>query len=212
MSANAAAAVAFDYEDGRTFHSHDYLAPALTRFIESLSPGSRLVDLGCGNGSMLRKVLRPDLTACGVDASPSGIEAALALVPEASFYVGDVAGALPDAIAPGSFDAVISTETIEHVMTPRTLARNAFDLLKPGGAFFVSTPYHGYLKNLVLSLTNNMDAHFTALWDGGHVKFWSRKTLGALLTEAGFRDLAFQGAGRVPLLWKSMVMIAKKPE
>jgi hypothetical protein len=37
----------------------------------------------------------------------------------------------------------------------------------------VSTPYHGYHKNLGLALSGKMDAHFTALWEGGHIKFFS---------------------------------------
>ena len=170
-----------------------------------------MIDLGCGNGSVLKTVLRPDLVAYGIDASASGIGMAAASIPNGSFFVADATGELPGQISPASFDAVISTETIEHVTRPRALARNAFELLKPGGVFLVSTPYNGYLKNVVLSLTNSMDKHYTALWDGGHIKFWSRKTLSALLSEAGFEQLAFEGAGRMPLLWKSMVVTARKP-
>jgi predicted HicB family RNase H-like nuclease len=51
----------------------------------------------------------------------------------------------------------------------------------------ISTPYHGYWKNLMLALTGKMDAHFTALWDHGHIKFWSMRTLGELLREGGVR-------------------------
>jgi hypothetical protein len=47
-------------------------------------------------------------------------------------------------------------------------------------------------------LTGKMDAHFTALWDHGHIKFWSIKTLGELLREAGFTDIRFERVGRMP--------------
>jgi 2-polyprenyl-6-hydroxyphenyl methylase/3-demethylubiquinone-9 3-methyltransferase len=56
-----------------------------------------------------------------------------------------------------------------------------------------------------------MDAHFTALWDYGHIKFWSEKTLRVLLEEAGFRDIRFRRVGRVPALAKSMIAVARKP-
>jgi hypothetical protein len=56
-----------------------------------------------------------------------------------------------------------------------------------------------------------MDAHFTALWDGGHIKFWSRKTLAKLLAGVGFDVVDFAGCGRFPYLWKSMVMTARRP-
>jgi 2-polyprenyl-6-hydroxyphenyl methylase/3-demethylubiquinone-9 3-methyltransferase len=74
----------------------------------------------------------------------------------------------------------------------------------------LTTPYHGYLKNLALAVTGAMDAHFTALWDGGHIKFWSYRTLRQLLQEFGFGHCEFRGAGRWPALWKSMVVTARR--
>lgn len=56
-----------------------------------------------------------------------------------------------------------------------------------------------------------MDAHFTALWDHGHIKFWSIRTLGELLREAGFVDLRFVRVGRVPALAKAMIVMARRP-
>ncbi len=84
-------------------------------------------------------------------------------------------------------------------------------MLKPGGMIVVTTPYHGYLKNLMLAVFGKMDRHFTVLWDHGHIKFWSRKTLTKALTEIGFQDVEFAGSGRVPYIWKSMVLKAVKP-
>jgi 2-polyprenyl-3-methyl-5-hydroxy-6-metoxy-1,4-benzoquinol methylase len=203
--------VHLEYSDAGACCSDSYLVPTVKRFIDLLPSRSRIVDLGCGNASMLRSVMRADLLAWGIDASPSGIHVAVETMPEASFYTADIAGTLPEELELCSFDAVLSTETIEHVTKPRAVVRNAFDLLRPGGAFLVSTPYNGYLKNILLSLTNSMDTHFTALWDGGHIKFWSRKTLTALLIEAGFEQITFEGVGRVPFIWKSMIIIARRP-
>jgi fructose-1,6-bisphosphatase/inositol monophosphatase family enzyme len=74
----------------------------------------------------------------------------------------------------------------------------------------VSTPYHGYWKNLALALAGKLDNHFTALWDHGHIKFWSIATLRHLLQEAGFQSIAFHRVGRIPLLAKSMIAVARK--
>jgi hypothetical protein len=56
-----------------------------------------------------------------------------------------------------------------------------------------------------------MDTHFTALWDYGHIKFWSIKTLRTLLLEAGFEEVTFHRVGRIAALAKSMIAVAKRP-
>jgi 2-polyprenyl-3-methyl-5-hydroxy-6-metoxy-1,4-benzoquinol methylase len=199
------------YADTETSPSAAYLLPLLQRVLADCPAHAAAVDLGCGNGALTALLLgRPHWRATGVDASPSGIRIAQEAHPEIEFILADAAGPL-DGLAPGSFDLVTSVEVIEHLPEPRKLARNAFRLLRPGGLAVFTTPYHGYWKNLALAGAGRMDAHFTALWDGGHVKFWSRKTLAELLGEAGFTALRFHGAGRLPYFWKSMVAVCRKP-
>jgi 2-polyprenyl-3-methyl-5-hydroxy-6-metoxy-1,4-benzoquinol methylase len=109
------------------------------------------------------------------------------------------------------FDFVVSTEVIEHLYDPHAYMRGAFQALKPGGRFVCTTPYHGYLKNLALAVGGQWDAHADPLWNGGHIKLFSRQTLSQVFDEAGFRNIAFQGIGRLPYLWMSMAMRGDKP-
>jgi 2-polyprenyl-6-hydroxyphenyl methylase/3-demethylubiquinone-9 3-methyltransferase len=106
---------------------------------------------------------------------------------------------------------IVSSEVIEHLFLPRRLPETAFALLRPGGLFILTTPYHGYMKNLALSLMNKWDDHHTVHHDGGHIKFFSEKTLRELLENSGFAALTFNNAGRLPWLWKSMVCRAQRP-
>jgi hypothetical protein len=66
------------------------------------------------------------------------------------------------------------------------------------------------LKNLALAIFDGWDRHHTALWHGGHIKFWSRATLTRLLEDNGFRVTRFDAVGRLPFLWKSMILTARK--
>jgi SAM-dependent methyltransferase len=145
----------------------------------------------------------------GVDPSTEGIAQANAQYPQLKLEEGSAYDDL--AARFGRFPVVTSLEVVEHVYAPRHYAATLFSLLEPGGTAIVSTPYHGYWKNLAMALTGKMDAHFTALWDHGHIKFWSVKTLGELLREAGFVDIRFERVGRIPALAKSMIAIARKP-
>lgn len=107
-------------------------------------------------------------------------------------------------------EAVVSTEVVEHLFAPHLLPAFAAQCLAPGGVLIVSTPYHGYIKNLLLAVFGKWDHHHTALWCGSHIKLFSRKTLSRLLEESGFAVQSFHGVGRFPWLWKSMILVAQK--
>ncbi len=145
----------------------------------------------------------------GVDPSVEGIAQANAQYPRLKLFEGSAYDNLVERF--GQFPVVTSLEVVEHVYFPRKYAATLFSLLEPGGTAIVSTPYHGYWKNLALAVTGKMDSHFTVLWDHGHIKFWSVDTLGRLLSEAGFIDIRFKRVGRIPVLAKSMIAIARKP-
>ena len=105
----------------------------------------------------------------------------------------------------------MTISTIAHIHHPRALLRNVSEVLKPGGLLVLSTPYHGYVKNLVIALTGRHDSHYDPLAPWGGVRFFSVKTISAILEETGFQDLEITRAGRAPLLWKAMVVRATRP-
>lgn len=192
---------------------HAYLWPALAKEIDllprdALAAGG-VFDLGCGNGATAGMLAARGLTVTGVDSSQSGVALARRAYPDCRF---DVASAYDNLAAVyGSFPLIISLEVVEHLYDPRLFARRLFDLTAQGGTAIVSTPYHGYLKNIALAVSGRLDAHFTVLWDGGHIKFFSIATLTALLSEVGFADIRFRRVGRVPVFAKSMMAVARRP-
>ena len=144
-----------------------------------------------------------------MDPSHEGIAAAKVAYPALNLEEGSAYDDLAESY--GRFPVVLSLEVVEHVYAPRDYARTLFDLVEPGGTAIISTPYHGYWKNLALAVSGKLDRHFSALWDHGHIKFWSMETLTSLLNEAGFRDVRFRRVGRIPPLAKSMIAVARKP-
>lgn len=184
----------------------------LLRYLRSDPTIRRVLDAGCGNGSFTASLADAGFDMYGIDLSESGINVARRENPKAQFAVASVYDDFRK-VFPGvdSFDAIVSIEVIEHLYDPRTLARRAHEALRPGGLFIVTTPYWGYLKNVALALTNRIDRALTALWDGGHIKHFSRQTLSALLLEQPFEMVGFSGAGRpIPGLWNGMVMAVRK--
>ena len=198
-----------DYETADPPHQAEYLGLVVGHLRKF---GVRSVlDAGCGDGNFTASLAGAGFSVWGVDLSEGGIERARQRLPEPAGRF-QVRSLYDDFREIGEFDAIVSIEVIEHLYSPRTFVRNAFRALGPGGCLILTTPYWGYLKNLLLALTNRIDRSLTSLWEGGHIKHWSRDTLGRLLRSEGFEVVAFQGTGRrVPWLWKGMMMVARKP-
>lgn len=198
--------IEYQWDSSEASWSNAYLLPKILPLLPTTP--SKILDMGCGNGFLTSKIADLGHAVVGVDNSNSGIEQATRAFPRAQFLCRSVLEDMSD--FENRFDCVISSEVIEHLAYPKVFLRNCRHALKPGGTFIISTPYHGYLKNLTLSILNLWDQHFGVDWDGGHIKFFSKKTLGKMLHETGFADLSFHPAGRFWGLWKSSVFKAKK--
>lgn len=202
----------YRYEDAHLSCAHQFLLPAVYEILDNLGQQvdeRKLFDLGCGNGSVANAISKRTWDVTGCDPSIEGIKQANASYAGLRLDVGSAYDRLEKKY--GQFPVLLSLEVIEHLYAPRKFAETAYNLLQPGGSAIISTPYHGYWKNLAMALSGKLDHHFTALWDHGHIKFWSIPTLTELLIEAGFSDISYIRVGRVPILAKSMIAIARKP-
>lgn len=164
----------YSYADSKPRHHAYLLSPLLEMVSEATSTSQqklRVLDLGCGNGSLSNLVAQQGYEVIGVEASESGCKFATLNFPGCQFIQASIYE-LPYEKLEHSFDIVISSEVIEHLLYPRELIKAAKRCLKPQGRLIVTTPYHGYVKNLLMAILGKMDRHFTALWDGGHVKFF----------------------------------------
>jgi 2-polyprenyl-6-hydroxyphenyl methylase/3-demethylubiquinone-9 3-methyltransferase len=201
----------YRYQDPDLNESGRLLLPAVIDIVRNQYAESRdvrIFEVGCGNGSVAHSLAALGYHMMGVYPSAEGVAMANRCYPGLRLYKGSAYDDL--AAQYGQFPVVISLEVIEHVFFPRRFANTLFRLVEEGGIAIVSTPYHGYMKNLALAASGKLDDHFTALWDYGHIKFWSVRTLSGLLRECGFRSVQIKRVGRIPLFAKSMIAIARK--
>lgn len=189
--------------------SSNYIAPQILKLLRKYG-ARKVVDLGSGNGDLCNFLNNSGFDTIGVEHDRNGFEISQNTYNNIKFYNISFSDEIEPIIQEnGRFDVAVSTEVIEHLYAPQALPIFAKRLLKDHGYLIITTPYHGYFKNLILSLFDKWDTHHTALWDGGHIKFWSRSTLTELLTRNGFEVVQFAGMGRLPYLWKSMALVAK---
>lgn len=203
----------YSFETGAEDRSHKYLGPAIVTVLKNAGLDENktvsVLDLGCGNGSMLKKLAAtfPAYKFVGVDPSPSAqmhhkVEEVtnLKFIEWSDFKTS----------CETRFDIILSVEVIEHVYLPRDYVKLIGKHLNSAGYVIVTTPYHGYIKNLVLALTGKLDAHFTALWDYGHIKFWSIRTLKQLFLEFNFTAHRVTFCGRFYPVSKSLLVVFKR--
>jgi 2-polyprenyl-3-methyl-5-hydroxy-6-metoxy-1,4-benzoquinol methylase len=201
----------FEFANAAELHMQREFMPHVLGFAGKLMPGPRVLDVGCGNGFLCAEFLRRGCKVVGIDLSGQGIEVARRNHAGARFEMLPADARILENLGEDPFDVVVSTEVVEHLYAPRQWAKGCFAAVKRGGTFICTTPYHGYFKNLAIAVLGKCDAHANPLWDGGHIKLWSKRTLIRLLTETGFRNFQFRGVGRMPGLWKTMVVKTERP-
>lgn len=191
-------------------HSQSYLQRPLELAIASRTwpTPARALDYGCGSGWVAGRLIELGFVTCGVDISETGIEVARRAVPSATFTTDVSAESLAGM---GPFDLVTCIEVIAHCYTPLSELQRLYDCLRPGGTLVLSTPYHGYTKNLVMAATGRLERHLDTLWSGAYVHFFTASSISHLLEQTGFRDIRVRRAGRIAPLAKSMVLACSKP-
>lgn len=199
----------YTYTTAKPTHDDGFLWAGIQRtLLRYVPPPATVLELGCGNGVNARRIAALGYCVTAIDASKSAIAAARSVHSSVRFELASVYEPLHERF--DTFESVVALEVIEHLYSPRALAHACANLLKPGGYVLVSTPYHGWLKNVLVAVSGRFDAHVNPLWEHGHIKFFSRTTIRRLLMEASLREVAFHRLGRIPVVAKSMLVVAQR--
>jgi ubiquinone/menaquinone biosynthesis C-methylase UbiE len=147
---DAAGVYAQGQASGRDYYRYEFFGPAQLSLCGAVR-GSRIVDVGCGNGYFARLLSRHGARVVGVDISPRMIEHAKERESADSlaieYHVLDAA-ALPAEFAPQSFDMATSCMALQDMPNVGKVFQGVHALLRPEGRFVASithpctdTPY-----------------------------------------------------------------------
>jgi 2-polyprenyl-3-methyl-5-hydroxy-6-metoxy-1,4-benzoquinol methylase len=178
------------------------LLQVLTR---NCAPGDLVLDLGCGAGCFTRWVHEAGFQATGVDLAENALQRARKNVPQCEFLL--MAGDEKIPVSDQQFHAVWTTEVIEHVLDVSQFLGEIHRVLRPNGLLILTTPYHGLLKNLLITLLK-FDGHFDP--EGPHIRFFDKSGLDRCLRKAGFTPVLWDGIGRIWLLYRTWFVVARR--
>ncbi len=140
--------------------------------------GARVLDVGCGDGRHIAEAAHRGVYAVGLDFDAGELAKARARIGRlrVDLVVGDAAR-LP--FRDGAFDAVICTETLEHLPDDAGAMREIARLLTPGGRLLGAVPSH-FTELVYWRLSRGY-------WNtpGGHVRIYSPRGLQRRLRDAG---------------------------
>ncbi len=173
--------------------------------LSHLPPKARVLDSGCGNGVFTAFLQELGFDVVGIDISTTAVEHAKQQCPSIQFKVASLEGRLP--FQNEEFDAVWCTEVLEHVFDVDKALTEIKRILRSGGKLVLTTPYHGLVKNLVISILA-FNRHYDPR--GPHIRFFSRRSLTLCLEQAGFGVERWAGVGRFWPVWMSHFVVARK--
>ena len=138
--------------------------------------GSRLLDVGCGNGKFVAQMQSVGWEASGIDPDP--VSSAQAVAAGLDVRSGSIE-TLPG-IENSSFDAVSLHHVIEHLHKPLETLRRCWQILKPGGTIVIATPNFSSLGHYAF------DADWFHLSPPMHLVIFTSDSLRGALEATGF--------------------------
>ncbi len=153
-----------------------------------LRPGTRVLDIGCGNGRHAFESLRRGAEVVATDLDEAALSDVQAMA-DAMRTAGEVpsggslrtvrADARQLPFADGEFEVVIAAEVLEHIHEDTTAVAELFRVLRPGGRIAVTVP-RWWPERVCWALSR--EYHEVP---GGHVRIYRRHQLAELLRGSG---------------------------
>jgi 2-polyprenyl-3-methyl-5-hydroxy-6-metoxy-1,4-benzoquinol methylase len=152
-------------------------------------PPGRTLELGCGHGGFVALLDRAGFQAFGLE-----LNSWTADVARERFDIPVLTGDLAEqALEPGSLDAIILLDVLEHLPDPAETVKRCRTLLKPDGLLLIQTPAFPAASTYE-TLQELQDPFLNLLLPGEHLYLFSKQGLRRLLARIGFTQVAFEKA------------------
>lgn len=185
-------------------HKYEYLvdtagdsAPA--HVVRMVGRSKRVLDLGCGPGSITR-VLTRDYN-CHVTAADFDVTA-VERVKQYCDHALQLDLSSPDWVTSfrdkPKFDVLVAADVLEHLYDPWSTLAKATDLISEDGYLVISLPHVGHASIAACLFDGDFEYREWGLLDRTHIRFFGLKNMEDLLGSAGLKIVDFQYVLRIP--------------
>ena len=189
--------------------------------------GEAILDIGCGDGYLLYQFRNSFSKLIGLECSIERLSTARANLSAHDFV--PILGSAEDMreIDSNSVDRIVSADTIEHVPDLYLAVSEMYRVLARGGILVINTPNIAFIKKRLQLCLGRFPATSQAnegigesqLFDGGHLHYFTFRSLGLVLRNAGFqlvRKIGFGPLGVLQNVFPSLMSggvqwVARKP-
>jgi SAM-dependent methyltransferase len=166
-------------------HTHypDYANPEL---LENIPLAARTVlDVGCAQGALGAAYLRrnPAARFLGIDSDAAAATMAAGRISEVACV--DVETEPMPFDVPDGIDCIVYGDVLEHLREPWDVVRRQLAFLAPGGTVLVCMPNVEHWRFAYALLNGNFAYEDNGLFDRTHLRWFTPRTMGRLLAEAG---------------------------
>lgn len=165
----------------------EYFSGARSDYVASLpsNPAAKVLEVGCGNGGTgaLALVEGKCGSYCGVELFEEAADKAREKIDEV--VLGNVEEIkLP--WGPDTFDALILSEVLEHLVDPWTTLRNLRPYLKPGALVFASSPNVSHYRVIKMLILGEWSLADRGVMDRTHLRWFTPNTYRNLFVSCGY--------------------------
>ncbi len=170
----------------RYFYTFDPQGDSLpAKVLRQVPPGSRVLELGPGPGSMTRVLQQYGCQVTAIERDPECAELCAAFC--ARLLREDLEhGGWFESLAQERFDVVLACDVLEHLAWPEAVLERLRVLLAPQGRLVVTVPNVAYLGLVAALLTDEFGYRDKGILDRTHLRFFTRREIERLLWRCGF--------------------------
>lgn len=160
---------------------HNIRFKALRKITKNINDGANILDIGCGSGFSIEKILSGNFNVYGIDTTEEVISYAKKIRPNYHFQVG-YAEDLP--FENNFFNVIFYLDSIEHLNDPCLSLKEAHRVLKPEGVviILVIKERHPIFKIIwwIWKKTKGK------IWEDAHLWVFNENNLSKMIIDTGF--------------------------